>query len=62
MTMDQEAPVDQHKVKAKTRMVNIATFPDGSPKDEGSWVVEEGEFVPVDHPAVVLHPTQFEGV
>jgi hypothetical protein len=50
------------RVKATQRMENMAFYPDGSPKEEGSWVVEAGEYVPVDHPAVALHPTHFEGV
>lgn len=56
------AAAPKRQVKALTRMENLAVWPDGTPKEEGSWVVNAGDFVPLDHPAVALHPTHFEGV
>ena len=65
------ARIAERRVKAKVRLENQAFTPAGEPKDiptnrapvhGDSWVVEEGEFVGVDHPAVAMHPTHFEGV
>lgn len=59
---EEKAVAPRRTVKARTRMENIAMLPDGTPDEKRSWVVNEGDMVPVDHPAVALHPTHFEGV
>jgi hypothetical protein len=68
MPPEETKPVGPKRtVKARARMQNIGPAkPNGEPDDDypkgKSWIVEENDMVPVDHPAVALHPTLFEGV